>query len=62
MFILETDDMTKLHIHTDDDFIVVKKVEEVSHTVRTKIDDMKSGEYWEVIHNLIQERRSKNGH
>lgn len=53
LIILKTDDMTKLHIHTDDDFTVVKKVEEVSRIVRTKIDDMKSGEHWEVIHNLI---------
>lgn len=52
LIILEVDDITKLHIHTDDDFMVVKKVEEVSRIVKTKIDDMRSGEHWECIHDL----------
>jgi dihydroxyacetone kinase-like predicted kinase len=47
LIILEMNGMTKLHIHTDDALAVVKKAEEVSYIIKTKTDNMKSGEHWE---------------
>lgn len=44
LIILNTSGNTKLHIHTNQPSEIVKKVEEISHMLHVKIDNMKTGE------------------